>query len=90
MDNLTMDMIACEKAGFGVSYGKWKATQPIREIPKVEVVCEYEKACEHCGKIFEVFTKRERKYCSLNCGVLARYYRKAERKRNEAKKARND
>lgn len=82
MDNLSRDMKACKEAGFGVHYGKWKATQPVRVIPKDEPKCEYEKTCEHCGKRFEVFTKRERKYCSLNCGVLARYYRKQERERN--------
>ena len=27
LDKLSLDMIECEKAGYGVHYGAWKATQ---------------------------------------------------------------
>lgn len=29
LDKLDLEMIECEKAGFGCHYGRWKATQPI-------------------------------------------------------------
>lgn len=74
MDNLTMEMRACEKAGFGVSYGKWKATQPVVTKPKPIIVDEHEKRCAYCGKVFYPYRKTT-KFCSKKCSALSRYYK---------------
>jgi hypothetical protein len=74
MDNLIRDMRLCEKAGFGVSYGKWKATQPVVDAPKRKTSGKV-RTCEYCGK--EIFDKynRNRKYCDDNCRSNAWYKR---------------
>jgi hypothetical protein len=47
---LAKDMSACESAGYGVSYGKWKTTQPVLEVAEPE---EELKVCPHCGEKFK-------------------------------------
>lgn len=69
MDNLTMEMRLCAEAGFGVSYGKWKATQPVKEIHK-EV-----RRCEACGKEIHNCNKN-RRFCDENCRRNAGYKKK--------------
>lgn len=66
MDNLDREMILCEKAGFGVSYGKWKATQPIKTPKPKEGVCVI------CGCVIPDGAKNKR-YCSKECRVKAGY-----------------
>lgn len=68
MDNLIREMRLCEKAGFGVSYGKWKATQPIKEAPKEEDT----RTCLYCGKpIISSKYGRGGKYCGMECSSTA-------------------
>ena len=85
MDNLAREMILCEKAGFGVSYGKWKATQPIKEVKKPIEVVEHKysaiKICLNCGKEFTVFTRHNRKHCSYDCRLA--YAEKLKRERRK-------
>lgn len=65
MDNLTMEMRICERAGFGCSYGKWKATQPIKEKP-----IEKTSACQWCGApITEI--KNSKRFCNYECSNAA-------------------
>ena len=84
VDKLTLDMIQCEKDGFGVHYGAWRAAQyeknggvvPPRK-PK-----GYKRICLNCGKEFYAMVNRERKYCDERC--RKQYYRRrdAEAKAN--------
>lgn len=77
LDKLSLDMIECEKAGYGFHYGKWYASQqhPAKVEQKKEIPdgCSI---CEYCGKPFIPKTKKETKYCSDFC-------------RNESYKERN-
>lgn len=72
MDNLTLEMRACEKAGFGVSYGKWKATQPVVDVPKPQVSGKV-RTCQYCGKQIVDKYNRNRRFCDDNCRSNARY-----------------
>lgn len=38
----------------------------------------YEKTCVYCGKSFKVYGNKNRKYCSHNCYVHDRFWRKEE------------
>ena len=77
MDNLTREMRLCERAGFGVSYGKWKATQPIKEMPKKQEA----RTCLYCGKPI-INCKRDlgRRYCDNDCSAAA-YKKRTQQKR---------
>lgn len=73
LDKLSKDMIQCAKDGFGVHYGRWKATQevvvPVKvdEIPKGWKICEY----KLCGKPFK--PKQGKRFCCDVCRVKAYY-----------------
>jgi methionyl-tRNA synthetase len=69
MDKLSKDMKACAKAGFGVSYGKWKATQPaVTEKPKAK---GSGKVCKHCGKELVIIPRGYQKvFCDAVCRSL--------------------
>ena len=69
LDNIDLDMIECEKAGFGCHYGRWKATQPIKQPEPVELPEEW-KVCAHCGKSFKPNVPYQ-KYCEALCGYEA-------------------
>ena len=87
MDNLAREMILCEKAGFGVSYGKWKATQP----PKQEPPKTREKGwlqCEYCGKLYKPKTKRPQKFCEIFCQQRANWERGKGRTAERVRKCR--
>ena len=78
LDKLSLDMIECEKAGFGCHYGAWKATQtkPVvieKKIPDGWLICEY------CGKPYKPKTKRPQKYCEATCQGRASWERKKQR-----------
>ena len=91
MDNLARDMIACRKAGFGVSYGKWKATQPPKE-EKPKTIESGWRVCEYCGKPYKPKTRRPQKYCEIYCQQMASYDREktAERVRKHRKARKDD
>ena len=88
MDNLARDMMLCEKAGFGVHYGRWKATQPNRVKPKEAEADLYTRKCAYCGHDF-YFHRPNHIYCTMECAKRMRYERKLAREL-EAEKARND
>ena len=74
LDKLSLDMIECEKAGFGVHYGRWKVTQkPVKIVPKG--IPEDFKQCPECGVWFKPGVHQ--KYCDSVCqrAVAERRYK---------------
>lgn len=80
LDKLSLDMKRCEKDGYGVSYGRWKATQPIIKRVPVELP-EGWKVCPRCGIAFKPKVPQQ-KYCDPVCA------REAQRERKKEKPAR--
>ena len=78
---LGQEMTECEKAGYGVHYGAWKATQPVKEIVKVED--KSLKVCPWCGEKFVPRAKNS-KYCCVDHQTYAYLKRKRDRLRKAA------
>ncbi len=70
LDKLSLDMIECQKAGFGVHYGAWKATQIPKKIEPKGLPDGWKK-CAYCGKPFKPKTKRIQYYCEAQCQAAA-------------------
>ena len=71
MDKLAKEMIQCEKDGFGVQYGRWKAAQvPVKIEPKKNKVGIETGICAYCGCEFTSSDNRNRKYCGARCRNL--------------------
>ena len=87
MDKLSLEMIECEKAGFGCHYGAWKATQPIAK-PKPKEIPEGWHICAWCGKAYKPNKIRSQKYCEPECqhNASAERYRRRMQERKEAEK----
>jgi hypothetical protein len=83
LDKLSLDMIECEKAGFGVSYGRWKATQKPVEYVKDDSIPEGWLVCRHCGKPFKPNSNRKQYYCEAVCQVTAQYKKMKQRKKEQ-------
>jgi hypothetical protein len=81
MDNLAMNAMLASQAG--MSYGQWKAMQPVVEVERTPD--ERERVCQYCGKTFLLKTKRERKFCDAHCQKEA-WYKSEERKKGKMKK----
>lgn len=89
MDNLSRCMILCEKEGFGVRYGAWRATKgpiPVAEkkIPEGWLVCQY------CGTPFKPTSKRLQKFCGAYCQKRASEKRCKKKKKKKKEGAKND
>lgn len=69
LTQLDRDMIECEKAGFGVHYGAWKAAQkPVPIIKKADAIPEGWRVCIGCRKLFKRTTPNSRQiYCDVTC-----------------------
>lgn len=78
LDNIDLDMIQCEKDGYGVHYGRWKATQPIKKPDPVGIPEDW-KVCPHCGKAFKPKMKQQ-KYCEAVCCYEAQREREKEKR----------
>ena len=63
LDQLTMDSIAAQKAG--MSYGKWKALQPIVKVDLPETAPK--RLCKLCGGEIPPEFHKNRTYCSDQC-----------------------
>lgn len=65
LDKLSLDMIECEKAGYGVHYGHWYAAQnrPVNIVPKSSP--DDWKTCPHCGQRFK--PRHNQVYCEYAC-----------------------
>ena len=80
LDKLSLDMIQCEKDGFGVHYGRWKAMQkPVKIEP--QGIPEGWLVCAQCGTPFKPKTKRKQYYCGAFCQQQAQTARYKERKK---------
>lgn len=65
MDNLSRCMILCEKEGFGVRYGAWRATKGPMPVAE-KMIPEGFKKCEYCGELFKP-SRSDQKYCGAYC-----------------------
>ena len=64
MDNLARNAMLARQAD--MSYGKWKALQPIVPIKPKVVDDSNMKTCPYCGVKFDC-DRPNRKYCGANC-----------------------
>lgn len=69
MDKLAINAMLAKQAG--MSYGKWKAMQPIIEKPEVP---DGWKRCEYCGKGFKPVSRK--RFCDVHCRERAYNERK--------------
>lgn len=66
----------------GMSYGKWKAMQPVVPIePKPPKEIYFERICEHCGCTFIRHDCKQVKYCGDRCRNAA-FRKKAKERSN--------
>lgn len=82
LSQLDLDLIQCEKDGFGCHYGKWKATQEQKKIELKEPSGFSVRICENCGEEFVRDNNRPCKYCCDRCRRQAEYQAYKERKQN--------
>ena len=66
LDQLTLDMRECEKAGYGCHYGKWKAMQKPVTVEKEKRIPDGWRVCENCGEAFKPNQKHQR-FCDVYC-----------------------
>ena len=78
LDKLSKDMIQCAKDGFGVHYGRWKATQEVVAPVKVDKTPKNWKTCPVCGEKFK--PKGGKVYCSDHCRYTANLDKEWERR----------
>ena len=71
MDNLARNAMLAKQAG--MSYGKWKAMQPIVKVEQKPIPEGWRK-CEYCGKPFKPV--QGKRFCEMDCRKEA--YRKRE------------
>lgn len=96
MDNLAMNAMLAKEAG--MSYGQWKALQPVVKLEKT--IPEGWEPCEYCGKLFK--KSKGKRFCEIGCRTAAyrqkanaqcadyyRRVRKARRKEKQDGKAEN-
>lgn len=84
---LDLDMIQCEKDGYGCHYGAWKAAQAAQKPVKVEKeIPDGWQVCKWCGKPFKPTSKKRQIYCEIYCQQSAQRERDKE-KMAEHKKA---
>ena len=86
LDKLSLDMIQCEKDGFGVHYGKWKALQAEGKVEKKTP--EGWRVCEYCGKEFKPSHATVQKYCEYGCQRAAADLRRKPAIREQMKRYR--
>ena len=80
MDNLARNAMLARQAD--MSYGKWKALQPIVPIKPKEVDESKMKSCPWCGKKFEC-KKPNQKYCEPYCQTRANYEKHQQRRKEK-------
>ena len=61
MDNVIREAMLAKQAG--MSYGQWKALQPVVQVEKK--IPEGWKPCEWCGKLFE--GHKNKRFCEYYC-----------------------
>ena len=81
LDKLTRENMQALAAG--MSYGKWKAMQPVVPVkPKKPPEIYKEFTCEVCGNKIVRMDGRTQKYCGARCRYMA--YEKARREKKLA------
>ena len=83
MDRLARNAMLARQAG--MSYGKWKALQPIVKVEEKPIPEGWRK-CEYCGK--HIKKKQGRKFCDIYCREQAYKPRRNELNREQARKYR--
>lgn len=84
---LELDMIQCEKDGYGVRYGLWKAAQKPVPIVKKEIP-EGLRVCVGCGKPFKPKTPHSKQlYCDVTCQKECYRIRYKERNNQSSKES---
>ena len=76
MDRLARNAMLARKAG--MTYGKWKALQPVLP-PEEKPLPEGWKKCEECGKPFKARGGVQR-FCELGCREKAHWRRKNQKR----------
>lgn len=71
MDRLARNAMLARQAG--MSYGQWKALQPV-VVPEKKP--EGWPRCEYCGTAFKPF--HGKRFCNWECANAARYKKRAE------------
>ena len=85
---LDLDLIQCEKDGFGCHYGKWKPWHDAQKLEqekppnKTDPDVIVKRICDNCGVEFVRHDKRQRKYCCDACRESANHRMEQERKHN--------
>lgn len=85
LDNLSKDMIQCEKDGYGVHYGRWKAAQNPVKIEKPPLPSDW-RVCAWCGTPFKLKTNRKRLYCEISCQRTAQNEKDKQKKKERGTK----
>ena len=83
MDRLARNAMLAKQAG--MSYGQWKALQPIVTVEKQKIP-EGWKTCKHCGKPFKPIQGKQ--FCDIYCRQKAYTARQREIQKNYMKKYR--
>lgn len=73
MDRLARNAMLARQAG--MTYGKWKALQPIVKVEEKPIPEGWRK-CEHCGKPFK--KKHGQRFCDIYCREQAYKQRASE------------
>ena len=90
MDNLARNAMLAKQAG--MSYGRWKAMQPVVPVEKKTGIPDGWKECEECRKPFKPFNGKQR-FCCTDCQKAAyaekerelqRAYQRSYRERRKA------
>lgn len=68
MDNIDRILRDADKAGFGVSYGKYRAAHPQVSVKKEDSAKDKDstKICAECGMEFKT-NRQDKIYCSAEC-----------------------
>lgn len=77
MDRLARNAMLARQAG--MTYGKWKALQPVVKVEEPEIP-EGCKKCEECGTLFKA--RNGKRFCNDECRNKA-YWRVKNKKRAE-------
>lgn len=83
MDRLARNAMLARRAG--MSYGKWKALQPIVEVEEKPIPEGWRK-CEYCGKPF--MRKQGKRFCDFSCRNMAYQAKENEMARERMRKCR--
>ena len=87
MDKLSQD--AAKAKASGLSYGRWKALQPVPVKKKEVKIPECMKACPYCGKLFTPHNGKH-KFCEPYCRLEANYEKHREQKTKWERKKREE